>query len=140
MATQSPERDEVRPEVRASRLAGTQLGLITRTQARRCGLTDAAIAYRLKTFWTRVEHGVFLIPGFQESWQQRVMALCLRREGEVFASHVTAGALLGLDGCSPEPIHLLARSVWKAGSGVHIHRTQALPTCDIARAGAVPCT
>ena len=140
MATPSPKPDEVRPEVRASRLAGTQLGLITRTQARHCGLTDAAIAYRLKTVWTRVDNGVFLLPGFPESWQQRVMALCLRREGEVFASHSTAGALLVLDGCRPRPIHLLARSVWKAGAEVHIHRTGALPPCDLTRVGAIPCT
>ena len=66
-----------------------------------------------------------------------VMALCLRREGEVFASQHDGRTLLKLDGCRQEPIHLLARSVWKAGPGVRIHRTAALPACDITRVGAI---
>ena len=139
VSTESTSHDEVRPHRRAIELAATQYGLITREQARGCGLTDAQISYRAKVDWTRLSKAVFSLPGFSPAWQQEVMALCLRGGPSTVASHTTAGALWGLDGCDPHPIHLLARSPWVA-PGVHIHRSSKLPSCDVARCGPVPCT
>ena len=102
-------------------------------------MSDDSISYQMKTAWTRVHVGVFLLPGFSPSWHQEIMALCLRGAPFTVVSHSTAGALLRLDGCSRYPVHLLARSRW-AWQGVHVHRTSALPPCDVIRVGPIPST
>lgn len=132
-------RANVRPVVAAAHVAGKQLGLITRAQARLCGLSDGAINYHLQHGWTRLYRSVFLLPGFERSWHQGVLALCMRGDGTV-ASHTTAGVLLRLEGCVPgRHIHLYARSAWRA-EGVVVHRTRELPECDVVTLGPIPVT
>lgn len=128
--------DEVRPLVRAAHVAGGQFGLITRAQARDCGMSDTSITYHARRSWTSIEAGVFMLPGFAPSWEQKIMALCLR---EAVASHSTAGVLLGLDGCEREPIHVLARTKLSCGYAT-VHRTGSLPACDLGNSGPIRIT
>ena len=133
-------RTDVRPSIAAARVAGKQLGLITRQQARGCGLSDGAINYHLQHGWDRLYRSVFLLPGFERSWSQRVLALCMRGGPGTVASHTTAAFLHGLEGFGPVgDVHLYGRSSWKE-NGVVVHRTQQLPDCDVERKGPMPLT
>lgn len=135
-----PEEVGPRPQVLAHQVAGRQLGLLTRDQARDCGMSDRTITRQLTRGWRSVHRGVFLLPGYQASWEQTVLAACMRGGRGTVASHDTAAALLGLDGFSRRPpLHVLGRSNWQAPDVV-VHRTRRLPECDLDRAGAVPIT
>lgn len=139
VSTQSTFHDNERPLLKTTRLAGGQFGLLTRAQARACGMTDGAITYQLRRGWHSVHRGLFLLPGFSPSWEQSVLAACLRGGPGTVASHSTAGALLGLDGCGRGPIHLWSSHQW-AAPGVHVHRSRALPDCDRTNVGVIPVT
>lgn len=130
----------VAPQVLAHKLAGRQIGLLTREQARDCGMSDRAITRQLSRGWTAVHRGVYVLPGYECSWEQRVLAACMRGGRGTIASHITAGALLGLEGCTRQlPLHVFGRSKWQA-TDVVVHRTGRLPGCDLDRAGAIPVT
>ena len=80
---------------RLGALALLQHGLVTRQQARECGLTDAQIAARVaQGRLIRCEPHVFRLAGAPVPWQQRVLSTCLATDG--VASHRTAAMLLGL--------------------------------------------
>lgn len=139
MSIQSTFHDNERPLLKATRLAGGQYGLLTRAQARDCGMADGAITYQLRSGWHAMHRGVFSLPGFSPCWEQSVLAACLRGGPSTVASHSTAGALLRLDGCDRGAIHLLSSHVWTS-PGVTIHRTRALPACDCTKVGPIPVT
>ncbi|MFP5352547.1 MAG: hypothetical protein ACLGIB_08300 [Actinomycetota bacterium] len=103
-------------------------------------MTPGAISHRLGLGWESVHRGVYLLPGFAPAWEQEVLAACMRGGRGCVASHSTAAALHGLDGCRrSEPIHLYADTGWRA-SGVKVHRTRTLPTCDVMSVGPTPAT
>lgn len=102
-------------------------------------MSDGSITYQLSRGWTRMHEAVFLLPGFRPSWEQRVLALCMRGGDGTVASHVTAGALLDLDGCARDEVHLYGRSRWTC-EGVRVHRTSLLPPCDVTQKTSIPLT
>lgn len=131
---------KIRPLTNTVAVAARQFGLISRDQARTCGMSDGAIHYQLKHGWIRLHRSVYLLPGFETCWPQRVLALCMRGGRGTVASHLTAARLLHLEGCTVgDEIHLYARSNWSA-EGVVIHRTSELPACDVTHAGPIPVT
>ena len=140
MSDKQRDRSEEPPILSVTRLAGRQFGLIHRDQAIALGMTSSAISYRLGLGWESLHRGVYLLPGFDRSWEQRVLAACMRGGQSCVASHSTAAALHRLDGCrQTEPIHLYAPTGWRA-PGVKVHRTRSLPACDVISFGAVPTT
>lgn len=127
-------RPEERPEDRIAAEAGRQFGLITRRRCRELGMSDAAIARRLRRGAWSSQAGVLLLPGHPSIWEQRIMLALLRGGAGTAASHRTAAALLHLDGLPPGVVEVYARSL-KAYEGMRVHRTTDLPTCDVMSTG-----
>src|SRR5690349_12489941 len=86
-------------EMRARKLAESQHGVVSRAQAMDLGVSESAIARRLRDgLWARVLPGVFRITGAPIPDPQLPMAATLwAGEGSV-VSHATAARLLGLEG------------------------------------------
>ncbi len=128
------------PVLAVTRLAGRQFGLVHRDQALALGMTPGGITHRLGLGWESLHRGVYLLPGFGRTWEQEVLAACMRGGRSCVASHATAAALHRLDGCRRgEPIHLYAPTGWRA-PGVKVHRTRTLPACDVTSVEAIPIT
>jgi hypothetical protein len=129
------------PDASAADLAATQHGLLTYHQALQAGLSPAAVRTRADTGrWARVGRGVYRIGGAPLTWQQRVMAAHLGAPADNVSSHLTAGALAGLD-LSPPPLpHLTVergRSLRWPGAVIHSAR---LPPAEVTVFQGVPAT
>jgi very-short-patch-repair endonuclease len=97
----------------ALRLAASQDGALTRTQALAAGLTPRQLRELVEHHgWQRPFHGALLIPGVHPE-HGRVRAALLLRPGAV-ACGITAARLHRLDAVAPpipdEPVHLLVPS------------------------------
>lgn len=123
-------------------LAVRQHGLITREQARHCGLTDNAIAGRLAAGrWQRVGSGVFLINGTPPSWEQQVHAACLAVGHVAVASDLTAARLWGMLLPTPYVIEVATPPGRQARlSGLRHHRRSTLHPSDVTRHRGLPLT
>jgi hypothetical protein len=85
-----------------AQLAAAQDGLVSRSQARRLGWTDEAIAGALASHrWQRVFRGVYATFSGPLPWATRLRAALLRAGPGAVASHETAAALHGLR--EPDP-------------------------------------
>lgn len=102
-------------------------------------MSDGAITYQLGHGWRPFHRGVSVLPGFAGCWEQSVLAACMRGGPASAASHCTAGALLGLDGCDRKVIHLWSTWSWSS-PGLNVHRTRFLPDCDRMMLGVIPIT
>ncbi|RPI08588.1 MAG: hypothetical protein EHM63_06045 [Actinobacteria bacterium] len=121
-------------------LADLQHGLVTRKQARECGLTDAQVARRVaQGRWIKVEPHVFRIAGAPVTWQQRVLSVCLATDG--VASHRTAAMLLGL-GLWPGRIVEVTTDPDRnyRNPDVHVHRSVDDPAKDGRTLEGIPLT
>lgn len=129
-------RDEV-----VARLAERQHGLITREQARRVGLSEGEIAWRLASGrWRRVRKGVFAIAGAPPSREQAILGACLISEGAV-ASHLTAGWLWGLQVPESSGIHVTTPpGIRLRHEGIVHHRRSPLALADLIRCKGIPVT
>ena len=116
-----------------------QLGLIARRQAAGAGMTPAQIRTLLETGeWARVTHSIYVSASVPPSLEQRVLAWCLRRDGNAWASHRTAARLHGLAGGTGEPIEItVAQDLRTRDIVVHHAR---LPIPDRSFIGPVPVT
>lgn len=123
-------------------LAVRQHGLVTRGQARQCGMSDNAIAGRLAAGrWRRVRTGVFVINGTPPSWEQQVHAACLAVGPSAVASDLTAGRLWGMLLPEPRIIEVVTPPGRQARlSGVRHHRRSTLHPTDVAGHGGIPVT
>ena len=85
------------PDALARRVFDGQVAVITRAQARRCGLSDDQIDYRLACGdWEARARGVFALNGSPRGWLQDAMTACLAGPTGTVASFLTAAALAEL--------------------------------------------
>lgn len=123
-------------------MARRQHGLVTRRQARLCGLTDDQISVRLATGrWLAVRRNVLLINGTPPSWEQTIRAACLATGDVAVASGLTAGRLWGFRLPDPEEIDLttpMGRQIRL--EGVRHHRRSNLTPADLALWRGIPVT
>src|SRR3954466_9374327 len=90
---------------RMEALALTQLGLITRAQALRLGLSAVGIRYRVQRGrWRAVRRGVFSFAGAPDTARQRALAAVLASGEDAVLSYASAAALHELRGFSLEPV------------------------------------
>jgi very-short-patch-repair endonuclease len=83
----------------ACRLAARQHHLVTRDQLLRAGITRSQIeVWQTTGFLARVERSVFLVPSGRLDWTTWLHAVTLSSGG--VASHRSAAALHGLEGCN----------------------------------------
>ena len=127
---------------RLSAIAGNQLGLFTRSQAK-----DAKIGSdQLRGFVAGgiVEHvtpQVFRFSAASRSWHQDVLAACLDGGPECLASHRTAAALHGFDGFRSDVVEVLVpMHVRHRRKNAIVHHTRSLPESDRTRVGVIPLT
>ena len=124
-----------------SKDAARQSGALTGAQARKAGLSQTQIDYRVRTKrWRRVARDVFVLAGSRDTWQQRAMVVCLAGPPGTVTSHLTAAAVYGLAKPPKEP-HV---TIPKKASGARIAgarvRRADLRTVDKAMKDRIPCT
>jgi very-short-patch-repair endonuclease len=84
-------------EVAIAACAERQHALVTLDQARMHGFSDDATRRCVESGrWRRIRHGVYLVNGAPETWEQAALAVVLASGSEAVASHSTAGVLWGL--------------------------------------------
>ncbi len=125
-----------------ARIAERQHGLVTRDQARGCGLSDNEIAGRLAAGrWVSVRPAVLAISGVPPSWEQQVRAACLAGWDVAVASDLTAARLWGLLLPPPDVIEVTTpRGRQMRLAGVRHHRRSNLHPGDLTRCHGIPAT
>jgi very-short-patch-repair endonuclease len=136
---ESPSRPRQRE---LARVAASQYGLLTRAQARKLGLTDSLINRRLRSgLYIKAAPKVLGLAGLPPTWEQRLMATCLRRPGRVWVSHRAAAAFWNLDGFSPEIVEVTTDVDLRSyETGTVIHRALAVPPRDVTVVKGIPIT
>jgi very-short-patch-repair endonuclease len=127
-------------QVRA--LAESQHGVVSRAQALDLGVSEAAVARRVRDgLWARVLPGVFRITGAPESGPQLPMAATLwAGEGSV-VSHATAARLLGIDGARERKVEIWVPSPRNPRHPlIAVHRGPRIHEPDLERRGPIPVT
>jgi hypothetical protein len=124
----------------AARIAAGQHHLVTREQLWRVGVSQKQIHDWQQTgYLDRVEPNVFLAAGGQLTWRARLLSVCLTTEG--LASHRSAAALHGLEGCNPgRPEITLPRGQLFRRSTVRVHESTDLHLTRCVMVDGVPCT
>lgn len=124
---------ETSAEVQCLRLAATQHGVVSRTQALQCGVTARQITVRLDSGrWQVVMPGVYRVEGSPQTWRQRLKAAALWA-GEGFAvSHHAAAALWGFGRYDEGPVELTLARYARAPRGVVLHQARVLAPRDVA--------
>lgn len=124
-------------ERRCLAIASRQHGLVTRDQLLSVGIGARSVDRRIASGRLRVVHrSVYRLAGVPESWEQRLLAACLRTHGA--ASHRSAAALWRLSGFEPNIIEITtSRQVRPAG--VVMHRCR-LTAKEITSVGQIPVT
>lgn len=130
-----------RTEAAVVEIAGRQHGVVARSQVLALGFTDRMIGRRLGSgAWEGMHAGVYRLAAAPDTWKTRCMAACCALGAAAVASHRSAGALWGLDGCR-EHVEVTAPGVGERRlAGVVVHRTRSLPVADRAEVDGIPVT
>jgi hypothetical protein len=121
-------------------LAGRRLGVFTLREAEAVGMTrDMVVRRERNGIVERCEPGVYRFTSAPKTWHQSVLIACLAEGG--WASHRTAGALWGLDGCRPGVVEVLTPR-WKRrpNRSVRVHETRTFDETDQAEVDGIPVT
>jgi very-short-patch-repair endonuclease len=123
-------------------LFAAQHGLASVTQARAFGLNHRMVRRREELGeLDRPSSGVIRLLAAPCSWEQQAMLAILASRGDAVASHRTAAALHGLDGCVPGPIEVsVVRPRRLRLSDVTVHQVADLDQRDVLRVRGIPCT
>lgn len=128
------------PDERAARVAARHHGLITRAQARECGLTDRQVDGRVRSGrWERLHLGVYRIAGVPPSVEQACYAAVLAAGPTARASGPSALALLGV-GSAPSPPTITVQPTASGRSSAALVRRSPLSRADCTSVGPIPCT
>lgn len=135
---QEPEQNEHNEkshepvDVAVERIARSQHGAFSRRQAIDCGATETLIHRRKKAGrWRRAAPSVYVLPGWQRTFRQRVAVAVLQVPGSA-ASHRCAGMLQRLDGVRTAPIEItVPRNAGAKPKGVTVHRSDDLAEEDV---------
>jgi predicted transcriptional regulator of viral defense system len=123
-----------------AKIASDQDGFVTRDQALAVGLTDEAIAHRVRMGrWIRVHAGVYRIAGVPTSVRAGLVGACLAAGPGAAASHRGASAIWQLEGPDPAVEITVPRSGLKRLRDVRVHR-RYLPPADLAVVDGLACT
>jgi hypothetical protein len=142
MAQTSDPSAAQRATTRILKLAGGQRRLVTRAQARECGLSGRQIRYRVRSGqWTEPRPLVYCTIGKVTEWKTKVLAVVLSIPGAV-ASHKTALWLHGVHRLErPEIIEVTAPYGYHRDlPGVLVHQTRSLTSTDTTMVDGIPTT
>lgn len=132
---------EPSPDDLCRELAREQYGIVSRAQARACGLTSRQIRSRVEARrWQALERDTFRLGADGDSWRQKVMAATMACPGAV-AARRTAALLHGFDGNIGREIEVVtAVSRVRRPTTFTVHRTSWLPDSDVTSVGGIPVT
>ena len=118
-----------------SRLAGAQKSLITTEQATRCGLSDDAIAYRLKACrFHLVFTGVYTVASGELPPLALELAALLACGERAFISHQSAAFVWGLRKSPPAEVDVsVVNRCCKSREGIRVHRIRAIDGAELKR-------
>src|SRR5438046_980316 len=123
-----------------ARLAETQLGLVTRSDAEKSGLSIHQLGRRTTAGELIVVHqNVYRMAGAPVTPAQNLLAACLACDGAGVAARRSAAQLWTLAGIvAPRPEVLVVGTRLPRLSGVDAHRTDRLDALDITEIGGIP--
>ena len=129
------------PDELVDKEAARQWGAFSGAQARRTGLSQDQIDYRVQTKrWRRPARDVFVLSGTRNSWQQQAMVACLAGPPGTVTSHLTAAAVYGLAKAPTAPQVTIPRDTSGARiTGARVRRAD-LRSSDKAVKDRIPCT
>jgi hypothetical protein len=120
-------------ERKVTALARKHFGVFTREQVLEAGMTRSAICWRLKHGdWELAYKGIYRMPAFPNSWEQRlrIALYALGEDGAV--SHRSAAALWRIDGFTRREVELSTSGrTLPMLDGIIIHERRPLPPIDI---------
>jgi very-short-patch-repair endonuclease len=114
----------VHPDLAVARLAEAQRGRVSRAQLRAAGLSDRAIAHRVRTGRLhRLHRGVYAVGHALDVPLGREVAALLACGADAVLGHATAAALWGLrERSAAEPIHVISPTAGRRRDGIVVHR------------------
>jgi hypothetical protein len=129
------------PDEETSRIAARQWGALSGAQARREGLSQRQIDYRVRAKrWKRAARDVFVLAGTRNTWQRQAMVACLAGPPKTVTSHLTAAAVYHL----AKPPEVPQVTIPRDASGRRIREARVRETdlgpSDRAVKDRLPCT
>jgi very-short-patch-repair endonuclease len=131
------------PDHRLAQFARAQYGLVTRPQAGESKISNRMLQLRVQRgTLQRLSRDVFRVAGTPDSWHQRLLAASLRGGPDCCVSHRAAARLYGFDGFRAEVVEVIhhQRRDYRDSSGVIVHSTSVLDSCDRTSLGPIPVT
>jgi len=136
----------MKPDARRAVLAKAeeQYGVVTRAQAIKAGMKNWQVdRWVVQRRLEPVFPGAYRVCGSEASDRQRAMAALLWLGGDAVLSKLTAAALLRLDGCRTDELHVTTlRGIRRRikSQDIHVHRVLRLPRQDRVTVDGLQCT
>jgi very-short-patch-repair endonuclease len=130
-------------DVRISAIAELQRGCVSRAQLLACGVSDSAIARRLRRGrLERVHPGVYALPHTLDLPHAPETAALLACGDGAALSHHTAATLWGLRPGVARPVHITIPGDrgFPAPTGVKLHRSRTIGSSDVCIHDGLPVT
>ncbi|MCU1428299.1 MAG: hypothetical protein JWL83_2299 [Actinomycetia bacterium] len=127
-------------------VAARSLGLVTRAQAARLGVSDAALRHMVDGgILEQCSRHVFRVTAAPRTPGQPVLAACLAAGPDALAARRTAAALHRFDGCAPlervTPIEIVVPATCRVRAADYVlHRSDTLEAIDRCWVGPIPAT
>ncbi len=127
---------------RIAAVAVRQVGLVTRQQLLHLGLHPEAIRRRvLSGRLETVQNGIFRMPGYPKTWDQRLMAALLIAGGGSAISFDAAAMIWQIDAIRTDRPHVTVVHAQKIKNGeMIVHRTRLIAPGDVVHRGPLRVT
>lgn len=127
---------------RIHRVAERRLGLITRVELMRLGVSDTQIWNLVRTgVLVRIHRGVYRVAGSPTTAEQIALGACLAVGAKAFVSHRTGLSLWALiEHVEDEPQITVPRGRRSQRPGIIVHRATYLGPRDVTHLGLIPVT
>lgn len=120
-------------------LARTQHGAFSLDQAVEAELSVDQVHRRLRSGrWRRAAPAVYVLPGWEATFRQRVMVACLHAGPGSFASHRCAALLRGADGIATAPVTVTVPRRLRRIPEVVVHYSTDCLVYDWSTVDAIP--
>ncbi|MEQ8842875.1 MAG: type IV toxin-antitoxin system AbiEi family antitoxin domain-containing protein [Acidimicrobiales bacterium] len=128
------------PPESLAQLMRDQHGVVSRSQARRLGLTDRQIDRRISGGeWIATHRGVYRHHIAPAGWHARVLAACLAFDA--LASHRAAARLHAVDGVTTPIVEVsVGHGRFRDPEGVHLHQSTQMRLAEPTTIDAIPVT
>lgn len=121
-------------------LASSQLGVLSRAQALKSGMSTRVLERRVSSGrWKVALPGVYVPRPVPSSWEQRLMAVVLSGGHTALVSHRSAAALWGLDGFNRQQLEISVKSGHQI-PGAIVHRRRDADDPSTSRIGVFAVT